>query len=255
MPTCESARVIEGALSHVRASEAACEPTVERLRLVDGESTDETVAIAERVADDAGWAFDAIVEPCSLPEARERAIETIGTDWFLFLDDDVRIRESYLDDVFGGVGPLVGGGQGRKGSRTEHPTDWVRRRARRGGTHATLLRTAAAKGVDFPSDLQVLEDEWLRRHVDAGGWLWVLNHRARFDHASMDRHPIGWQEGYLGGKYGLSTVQDVALNVPFALATGRSPVPHAKRAAGWVQGYLDRERSRSPDPTDAPPRP
>lgn len=248
MPTYGSASVIEGALSHLAASEAACEPSVERLLLVDGESEDGTVALAEAAAKEYGWSFDAVVTDCSLPEAREIAIDRIHREWFLFLDDDVRVRESYLDDLFGAVGPLVGGVQGRKGSRTEHPTDWVRRRARRGGTHASLVRTEAARGVDFPDDLHVLEDEWLRRHVDAGGWLWVLNHRARFDHASMDRHPIGWQEGYLGGKYGLSTIQDVALNVPFALATGRSPVPHAERTAGWLRGYLARDRNRAPAP-------
>ncbi|WP_276257424.1 glycosyltransferase family 2 protein [Haloglomus litoreum] len=246
MPTHESAAVIEGALAHLRRSEAACEPTVERLLVVDDESDDDTVDLARQAANEAGWGFEAIIEPCSLPEARERAIAAVEADWFLFLDDDVRVRESYLDDLFGAVGPLVGGVQGRKGTRTEHPTDWVRRRARRGGTHASLVRTEAARGVDFPDDLHVLEDEWLRRHVDAGGWLWVLNHRARFDHDSMERHPIGWQEGYLGGKYGLSTIQDVALNVPFALATGRSPLPHAKRTAGWLRGYLDRERGRAP---------
>jgi len=56
----------------------------------------------------------------------------------------------------------------------------------------------------------------------------------------VDRHPIGWQEGLLGGKYGLSAFQDVALHVPYAAMTGRDPRPHAARTAGWVAGRLCR---------------
>jgi glycosyltransferase involved in cell wall biosynthesis len=236
MPTWNSAPVVEGTLSQLGESTAGSPVDVDRLLVFDNGSDDDTVALAEERAESAGWTFEADVRPCSLPEARQRAIDAVETEWFLFLDDDVRVSEEYLETLFGATAPLVGGVQGRKRSRGEHPSDWTRRRARRAGTHATLLRRRAVEGVSFPSDLAVLEDEYLRRHVDANGHLWVFNHLATFEHASQDRHPIGWEEGYLGGKYGLSTFHDVALNVPYAAVTGRDPRPHAERAAGWVAG-------------------
>ena len=242
MPTWNSGSVIEGSLDHLRQSEGSGTVDIDRLIVVDKESDDDTLDIARESATDAGWEFEPIVSDCSLPGAREAAIDTVETEWFLFLDDDVRVDEGYLDCVFGAVAPLVGGVQGRKGARTEHPTDWVRRRSRRGGTHATLLRRNAVADVTFPRDLAVLEDEYLRRHVEDGGFLWVYNHQARFDHDSQQRHPIGWKEGYLGGKYELSALHDVALNVPYALASGRNPLPHAKRLAGWIAGWTERTR-------------
>lgn len=242
MPTWNSGAVIEGALDHLRRSERAGEVDVDRLVVVDNESDDDTLEKAREVATDAGWEFEPIVSSCSLPEARERAIAAVDTEWFLFLDDDVRVAEDYLDALFDAVAPMAGGVQGRKESRVEHPSDWVRRRARRGGTHATLLRRSAVADISFPPDLAVLEDEYIRRHVEDGGSLWVFNHQARFHHESEDRHPIGWQEGYLGGKYGLSAFQDVALNVPYAAVSSRNPLPHAKRMAGWLAGWTKRKR-------------
>ncbi|WP_135821571.1 glycosyltransferase family A protein [Halostella litorea] len=240
LPTADSASTLDGTLARLRESVAAADVAVARLLLVDDESDDDTRAIARRHGDEAGWPVEVRSLPCSLPRARELAIDAVGTDWFLFLDDDVRVSESYVGDLLDATAPSVGGVQGRKATRTESPSDWVRRRSRRAGTHATLLRRAAVRDVSFPPDLHVLEDEYLRRHVETRGYLWVFNHRARFEHANQGRHPIGWQEGYLGAKYGLSRFHDVALNVPFAAATGRNPLPYAKRAAGWVAGRVAR---------------
>jgi glycosyltransferase involved in cell wall biosynthesis len=240
IPTHESGAVLGGTLERLARAEESSPVAVSRLVLVDDESDDDTREIARAAAEANGWEPVVASRPSTLPEARELAIDRVESDWFLFLDDDVRLSTSYLRDATEAVAPAVGAVQGRKGSRDEHNTDWVRRRARRGGTHATLLRRSAIEGVSYPDDLLVLEDEYTRRHVEDDGYLWVFNHRARFEHASQERHPIGWREGYLGGKYGLSQFHTVALNVPFALASGRSPAPHAGRAAGWVAGRARR---------------
>ncbi|WP_205596741.1 glycosyltransferase family A protein [Halostella salina] len=247
MPTADSGSVIDETLARLRRSVTATDVTVARLLLVDDESDDDTRAVARRHAAEAGWPVEIRSRPCSLPRAREVAIGAVETDWFLFLDDDARVSESYVGDLLAATAPLVGGVQGRKAARTERPSDWVRRRSRRAGTHATLLRRAAVQDLSFPSDLHVLEDEYLRRHVEDRGYLWTFNHRATFEHANQERHPIGWQEGYLGAKYGLSRFHDVALNVPFAAATGRNPAPHAKRAAGWVAGRIARSAGGETD--------
>jgi glycosyltransferase involved in cell wall biosynthesis len=241
IPTKDSADVLNGTLTHLAVAADAAPVTINRLVIVDDESDDDTVLIGNVLADGADWDIECIVTESSLPEARERAIDEVETEWFLFLDDDVRLSEDYLAHQAEWMDcDRVGAVQGRKDSRTEPSADWIRRRSRRGGTHATLCRTEAVRGVPFPEDLHVLEDEYLRQYVEAQGYRWVFEPAARFEHECQDRHPIGWQEGYLGGKYGLSAFHDVALNVPFAAVTGRNPFPHAKRAAGWVAGTLTR---------------
>lgn len=261
IPTHESGDVLGATLDRLAAVEGDCDVDVARLVVVDDESEDDTKAVVRQRADRHGWPLRLVCVESTLPEARRLAIDLVEEEWFVFLDDDVRVGDRYLDRLAAAAAPGVGGVQGRKASRDEPPTDWVRRRARRGSTHATLVRTEAARDVEFPDDLHVLEDEYLRRHVEAEGYLWVFNHTAEFEHASQDRHPIGWQEGYLAGKYGLKPFHEVALNVPFAAATGRNPAPHAKRAAGWVAGSVagdadaptpgERDEASDGDSTDA----
>lgn len=249
IPTKDSGNILDTTLTHLLRAVDETPVTVAKLVIVDDESDDATVDIAKEHAQSAGWEIETIVEPTTLPEARNRAIEMVETDWFLFLDDDVRLSEDYLETLQAAIAPLVGGVQGRKTSRTEAPSDWVRRRSRRGGTHATLIRREAVADACIPADLHILHDEYLRRIVEWNDYLWVFNHQARFDHANQDRHPIGWREGYEGGRYGLSQFHDLALNVPFAAATGRNPLPHAKRAAGWIVGRFDGRSEASLDTT------
>jgi glycosyltransferase involved in cell wall biosynthesis len=237
MATWNSSDVLDETLDMLRESELNSDVDISRLIVVDNNSTDETLEIIESKCIKYGWETDIQCIKSSLPEARKLGIDSVETEWFLFLDDDVRLTESYLEDLSGAIGSQVGAVQGRKQSRTESNTDWVRRRARRGGTHATLIRHTAISGIGYPADLNVLEDEYSRRYVEDMGYLWIFNHQAIFTHALMDRHPIGWQEGYLGGKYGLSVFHTVLLNIPYAIASKRNPIPHIWRTVGWLWGY------------------
>lgn len=244
MPTYESGEVVEGTLERLKTALDATETGLGQLIVVDNESDDGTKDQIERFAKKHDWNLVLRSEPSRLPEARELAIKLVQNDWFLFLDDDVRLTESYLTTILEWRAcDRVGAVQGRKDTRTEHPADWVRRRARRGGTHATLIRTRAVRGVSIPEDIEVLEDEFLRRVVETQNYRWVLDPMAEFSHATQNRHPIGWAEGYVGGKYGLSQGHTLALNVPFALLTGRNPLPHLKRCAGWVAGRFSRNET------------
>lgn len=238
IPTKESADVIDGTLERAAAAVERAGVSVNRLVVVDAESDDGTVDLVRRSADDLGWDALIVSDPAPLPVARRRAIDRVETAWFWFLDDDVRVEADYLDRLTDAVAPAIGAVQGRKASRSEHPSDWVRRRAHRAGTHATLVRTAAVADVEIPSDVVVLEDEYLRRWVESRGYAWLFHPHARFEHHNQERHPIGWTEGYVGGRYGLQPFHKVALNVPFAAMTGRNPVPHVKRVAGWCAGSL-----------------
>ncbi|WP_205254098.1 MULTISPECIES: glycosyltransferase family A protein [Halostella] len=243
IPTYNSGDVLKGTLDSLACAERNCDSRIVRIIVIDNQSEDDTEAIVSERTNTYDWDLDFVSESSNLPQAREMAIDRVTSDWFLFLDDDTRVRETYLRTLTTTAAPTIGAVQGRKSSRTERNTDWVRRRSRRGGTHATLVRREAVDGLSYPDDLAVLEDEYTRRYVEDRGYLWVFNHQARFDHANQDRHPIGWCEGYLGGKYDLSQFHTVALNVPYALLTRRDPGAHLRRTAGWVVGRAVRELS------------
>lgn len=239
MPTWNSGAVLTKTLDRLAESEAAAPIRIERLIVIDNRSTDETVEIARSQAGEHGW--ELVVHSTELPlnRAREAAIDRVQTEWFLFLDDDVRLTGQYLTTLADAVAPLVGGIQGRKGSSGDN-AKWVRWRSHRAGTHATLIRTAAVRSLTFPPDLVVLEDEYLRQHVEAAEYLWVFNHQARFTHVNQQRHPASWTEGILGGKYGLGTFCLQARAVPAAVLDGRLPVGEAVRATGWIVGWIRR---------------
>lgn len=252
IPTWESGAVLGEALDKLRKSVESSEAKVGKLIVVDNESNDETRVIAKDKTDDFDWEYEIRCVSSSLPEAREMAIEAVREDWFLFLDDDVRLSEDYISSQLRAVSPATGAVQGRKKSKInpEQPgvvsdtsttnTDWVRKRSFRGGTHATLVRTEAAKGVDFPHDLEVWEDEYLRRHIEDQGYLWVFNHQAVFSHDSQERHSPGWKSGFLQAKYELRPFWHVLLNIPYAVLTGKSPLGFIKMAGGYLAGKINR---------------
>lgn len=239
IPTKDSGEVIKETLERAARATKMADVEVANLRVVDALSDDETLEIIRDQATKHNWEVSVVSAQLSLPEARQLLIEDIDTDWFWFLDDDVRVAEDYLDFLSDVVGPRTGAVQGRKVSKSDEiPTNWLQWRARRGGTHATLIRREAVKGIDIPSDLHVLEDEYIRRYVDLNGFVWQFNHLAYFKHDNQNRHPVGWKEGYLGGKYGLSRLTFVFLTVPFAVITGREVIPHIKSLFGWLYARL-----------------
>lgn len=216
---------------------------VNRLIIVDGGSSDDTLEIAEAVAKEQGWECHVDDGEYSLPAARERLVDLVETEWFFFQDDTKVIERDYLTNLVNAVAPVVGGIHGRKWRRSEPSYDWTRRRARRGNTAATLVQTAAIEDISYPGDMTCLEDEYTRRFVENNGYLWVFHPYARFEHKNAGRHPTGWKEGYIGGKYGLLQFHTAALNVPYTIVTGRNPIPHAKRMAGWLAGRFTTDDS------------
>jgi glycosyltransferase involved in cell wall biosynthesis len=244
MPTTNSAAVIGETLNRAADALANAGMGEVQLHIVDDDSDDRTTEIAREHALDREWVADIDSEPTTLPEARQRLIDGCDTEWLWFVDDDARVDADYLQRLEAVIGPETGAVQGRKHKRRdESTTDWLQYRARRGGTHATLIRHDAVAGIDIPADLHVLEDEYIRRHVDSSGYAWQFQPHAYFKHDNQDRHSVGFQEGYLGGKYGLSRGTWAALNVPFAAVTGRDTIAHAKQFAGWVAGYRERHRT------------
>lgn len=252
MPTHESEPVIEETLDCLAQSERAGRIDIDTYHVIDNESSDNTRGIAAACADQYDWNLDIHSQPCSLPTARQIAIERVETEWFLFLDDDARITESYLDTHASAVAPRIGALQGRKSSQTtitdaeptaktgneRHPSAWVHHRSFRGGTHATLIRREAVADVEFPSDLSVWEDQYLRRYTELQGYLWVFNHQARFHHRTQNPRQQGWTEGYLQGKYNLRPAWHVCMGIPHALVSGSDVYSSVLQFVGYAAGQV-----------------
>lgn len=122
-------------------------------------------------------------------------IKEVNEDWFLFLDDDVRVGPQYLASQINCIAPLVGAIQGKKVSSSDDPSTWLPKRSYRGGTHATLIKTQLVKDIKFPNDLHVLEDQYLRTHIVENGMLWIFNRIAVFEHDNQERHDVDFQHG------------------------------------------------------------
>src|SRR6056297_1473509 len=127
MPTYNSAGVLEGALRALASSSETSNVPITRLLIVDNESEDGTEDVATTCAEEYGWELRFVSRPTTLPEAREIAIANVESEWFLFHDDDVRVSSDYLQRLRDTISPAVGAVQGRKSSRTEQNSDWVRR--------------------------------------------------------------------------------------------------------------------------------
>jgi len=241
MPTTNSAAVIGETLN--RAADALANAGVGdvQLHIVDDDSDDRTTEIAREHALDHEWVADIDSEPTTLPEARQRLIDGCDTEWLWFLDDDARADADYLQRLEAVIGPETGAVQGRKHKRSDEPSShWLQYRSRRGGTHATLVRHEAVAGIDIPADLHVLEDEFIRRHVESQAFVWQFNPHAYFEHDNQDRHSMDFQRGYLGGKYGLMRLRWTALSVPLALVSSLDTVGYASALAGWFYGRYRR---------------
>lgn len=177
----------------------------------------------------------------NLPEARQALIERVETDWFLFLDDDVRLQPTTLARLVDSVAPLTGAVQVRKQRQDDANAAWSKWRPVRGTTFATLVRTAAVAGIDIPDEVTVLEDEYLRQHVEnERDYLWTFNHQAVIEHDNQGRHSIDAREGVLAGRYGLLPYDYVFLNVPYNVVTLNHPLKHTKRALGFCYGVATR---------------
>lgn len=241
VPTYESASVIEETLDHLNRSIEASNIHIGKIINIDNCSSDNTIKLIKKKCNEYGWDRTFVVGSYNLPEARQKGISIVDTPWFLFLDDDVRISEEYITKISKSISELSGAVQGKKASVDRKNSEWVRRRARRGGTHATFIRTEAVTNLRIPEDLVVLEDEYIRRHIESQGYLWIFNHQAVFSHHNMQRHLAKFNEGYLAGKYDLMTAHRIYLSIPKAILYLNNPKQQINRAIGWTLGKLLRK--------------
>jgi glycosyltransferase involved in cell wall biosynthesis len=162
---------------------------VNRLIAVDGHSEDLTLQILDEFRSKYGN-VKVIEETGTRGEARDRGMQEVETEWFVFVDSDVvlcrdwfqkasRLREPDVGAVWGV--DIPGAVTNR---RMVSALLWMESRVfdLRGGCHDLLVRREAVKDLHIPSHLHTLEDAYIRE------WILSQNYRVVKSFASYCRH-------------------------------------------------------------------
>lgn len=110
--------------------------------------------------------------------ARQKGIQRVSTEWFLFVDSDVILCKGWYKEAQKFITPNVGAVWGTEVWSTIKNKNvlklflLVTRKIFdvRGGTHDTLIRASAVKGINIPSNLHVFEDAYIKDWIERKGY-------------------------------------------------------------------------------------
>lgn len=150
---------------------------VKQLIVVDGGSKDGTLRVLSYF-DDLYHNVKVIKDAGNRATARQKGIENVTSEWFIFVDSDVLLCKNWYKKALQHINPGVGAVWGIEvWSTIQNPKTlklflWVTRKIfdLRGGTHDTLIRTKALDGIHVPKNLHVFEDAYIRNWVRKQGY-------------------------------------------------------------------------------------
>ncbi len=150
---------------------------VHKLIVVDGCSKDHTPAILADFQERYGN-VQIITDRGTRATARQKGIAEVTTDWFLFVDSDVVLCRDWYKKAQQCIADDVGALWGTEvWSTIQRPAILkyfllITRKIfeLRGGTHDTLIRTKAVKGIQIPPNLHVFEDTYIKEYIAKRGY-------------------------------------------------------------------------------------
>ena len=83
------------------------------------------------------------------------------------------------------------------------------KRRQRGILLATLIKKEYLEGVKIPEDMEVYEDEFIKRYVKLKGGSWYHSTIKVKHYPNLPTNEIGYKIGYYGGKYDLKPFWEV----------------------------------------------
>jgi len=147
---------------------------VRQLIVVDGYSSDKTHDILSNF-DKKYHNIRIIYDKGTRATAREKGIQEVKTDWFMFIDSDVVVCKNWYQKALKHLDKTSGGVWGIEvwstiqNEATLKMFLLITRKIfdMRGGTHDTLIRTDLVKDIVIPKNLHVFEDafikDWIRK--------------------------------------------------------------------------------------------
>jgi len=152
---------------------------VKNLIVIDGVSTDSTMKILDKVNKKHGN-IKVLSVNGSRAKAREKAIQQVTTEWFMFVDSDVILSKDWFKQAEKLVKPDVGAIWGVNIDVIPNMNDkrFIKLQRiiahqcfnLRGGTHDTLIRRDAVKDIRIPEQLHVYEDTYLINWIKKKGY-------------------------------------------------------------------------------------
>src|SRR4030066_1824025 len=150
---------------------------VNQLIVIDGYSTDKTIDILSsfnRKYHNVKITYD----KGTRATAREKGIQQVKTDWFMFIDSDVVVCKNWYQKALKHLDKNAGGVWGIEvwstiqNEATLKMFLWVTRKIfdLRGGTPDTLVRTALVKDITIPKNLHVFEDAYIKKWITRKGF-------------------------------------------------------------------------------------
>jgi glycosyltransferase involved in cell wall biosynthesis len=150
---------------------------VSRLIVVDGHSTDRTPEIVEEFQKKHGNVVFLQVQG-TRGSARQKAMEIVETEWFMFVDSDVLLSKNWFVDAQKLVKEDVGAVWGIEiwSILTKMKLLGLFQRVtlkifdKRGGTHDLLVRRKAIEGIRVPHHLHTYEDAFIKSWILKKGY-------------------------------------------------------------------------------------
>jgi glycosyltransferase involved in cell wall biosynthesis len=150
---------------------------VHRLIIVDNYSTDKTFDIIEAY-NKKYYNITIIFDKGTRASARQKGIQSVKTEWFMFLDSDVVLCYDWFKKATKNIEPHIGAIWGIEvWSTIKNPKTLklfliATRKIFdiRGGTHDTLIRTSLVKDIKIPNQLHVFEDTYIKNHINKKGY-------------------------------------------------------------------------------------
>ena len=156
---------------------------VKNLIIIDGFSTDRTLKIINKTKEAHGN-VKVLKVGGSRARARERGIQHVSTDWFMFVDSDVVLGRDWFRKAEKNVKSDVGAIWGVNidvipNMKAKHVLKLQSLVARqcfglRGGMHDTLIRREAVKDIRIPEELHAYEDSYIINWIKAKGYKTVV---------------------------------------------------------------------------------
>jgi glycosyltransferase involved in cell wall biosynthesis len=150
---------------------------VNKLIVVDGYSTDTTLEIVGAFQKK----YDNVIliqDKGTRGSARQKGIQEVETDWFMFVDSDVVLCDGWFIKAEKLVKDDVGAVWGMEIWSVIRNTKILKLFERvtmkifekRGGTHDLLVRRKAVEGIHIPSHLHTYEDSYIRSWICKNGY-------------------------------------------------------------------------------------
>jgi len=150
---------------------------VSHLIVVDGHSEDKTFEILNEF-NSKYKNVKIVFDRGTRATARQKGIENVKTDWFVFVDSDCILCDDWYKKAMKFVDERVGAVWGTEiWSTIESPIMlklflYITRKVFeiRGGTHDTLIRTDLVRDIEIPKSLHVFEDAYIKDWIESKGY-------------------------------------------------------------------------------------